>query len=144
MPYRIEFDSSHQILRGQFEGRVTDEELKEFYQVATETVARIQPRGGIMDFSAVTSFEVSPDTIRGLAKLPPAMPDPRAPRVLIAPAPDIFGLARMFQFEGEETRPSLHVVRTSKEAGAILGIQQLNFEPLKTNDRKRQSRRRSS
>jgi hypothetical protein len=34
----------------------------------------------------------------------------------------MFGMARMFELEGGETRPNLHVVRSEREAFAILGI----------------------
>ena len=131
MAYRFEFDSKNRILRGRFEGQVTDEELKRFYRVAGQLVAKILPRAGITDFESVTSFEVSPETIRDLASLPPAMPDPGQPRVIVAPAPDIFGLARMFQLEGEETRPTLHVVHKLREACAILGVQHPKFKPIR-------------
>lgn len=130
MAYHIDFDSKNQILRGRFEGQVTDKELRKFYQVAEKLVARIVPRAGIIDFEDVTSFKVSPETIRNLAYLPPAMPDPRQPRVIVAPAPDIFGMARMFQLESEETRPNLHVVHKLREACAILGVQHLKFKPI--------------
>lgn len=132
MTYRFDFDSTNQILRGQLEGRVTDEDLKEFYQLAREHVVRTSPRVGIADLSAVTSFEVSPDTIRDLAKSSPAMPDPSEVRFIVAPAPSIFGLARMFQVEGESTRPNLHVVCTLREVCAILGVQKVNFNPIQT------------
>jgi hypothetical protein len=72
---------------------------------AGHPVAKTRPRAGITDFASVTSLEVSPETIRDLASLPLAMPDPVQPRVIVAPAPDVFGLARMFQLEGEQTRP---------------------------------------
>jgi len=36
----------------------------------------------------------------------------------------------MFEFEGESTRPNLHVVRSRREVWAILGIDEPQFEPL--------------
>ena len=134
MPYHFDFDSTNQILRGRFEGRVINEELRNFYQIAGHLVAKICPRAGITDFASVTSLEVSPETIRDLASLPPAMPDPVQPRVIVAPTPDIFGLARMFQLEGEQTRPNLHVVRKLGEACAILGAHDLKFKPIRQDD----------
>ena len=32
MPYRVEFDSTHRILRARFIGRVTDEDLRDVYR----------------------------------------------------------------------------------------------------------------
>jgi formylglycine-generating enzyme required for sulfatase activity len=40
------------------------------------------------------------------------------------------GIARMFELEGEQTRPNLHVVRSAKDVWAILGIREPQFEPL--------------
>jgi hypothetical protein len=38
----------------------------------------------------------------------------------------------MFEMQGQDTRPSLHVVRTEKEAMAILGVTETKFEPIQT------------
>jgi hypothetical protein len=130
LPYRFYFDSTHQILCAKLTGLITDERLVEFYQFATEHAARTNPRAAVIDFGAAIRMEISPQTVRSLAQRPPIMQDPRSPRIVVAPSPHVFGLARMFQFEGESTRPSLHVVRTWKEALAILGLQRLKFEPM--------------
>jgi hypothetical protein len=130
MAYHFDFDSKNRILRGRIDGCLTDEALKEFYRVSAERLARIDPCLGISDFSGVTSSEVSPQTIRELASYPPAMADPRRIRVVFAPSDIIFALARMFQFEGEHTRPNLHVVRTLAEAWAVMGVQEPQFEPI--------------
>ena len=52
-----------------------------------------------------------------LASLPPVIRDREALRFIIAPSPSIFGLARMFELHGQETRPNLHVVRPPKRCG---------------------------
>jgi hypothetical protein len=128
MSYQFDFDSKNRILRCRLEGRVTDEILKEYYRVATEYAARIGPRAGITDFVAVTSFEVSPETIRELAGRAPVMPDPSRVLVVVAPSAYIFGMMRLFQLQGAHTRPNLHVVRTLREAWAVLGVQKPQFE----------------
>jgi len=84
----------------------------------------------LMDMSAVTAFEVSAQTARELARSAPALPDPNHVRIIVAPADHIFGIARLFQFEGDSTRPNLHVVRTLREAWVLLGAQDPRFEPL--------------
>jgi hypothetical protein len=131
MPYHIDFDSTNKILRGRFDDCVTDEILEEFYRVATEYVARMDPRSGLTDFSDVTSFTVSAQSVRKLARSEPAMPDSSRIRVVVAPPDHIYGIARLFQLAGEHTRPNLHVVRTLKEAWAILGVQKPRFEQIK-------------
>jgi hypothetical protein len=130
MPYHFEFDSTHRILRCRLEGRVTDEELREYYRDLEKYSLQQDPLSGILDMSAITTFDVSPDTIRQLAKSPPAMPNPGRPRVLIATSPNVFGIARMFEMQGQETRPNLHVVRSEKEALAILGVTGTKFEAI--------------
>jgi hypothetical protein len=130
MPYHFEFDSAQRILRCRLEGRVTDEELRQYYRDAAVCAARTDPLAGILDMSGVASLDVSPNTIRELAKLPPAMPNPDRPRVVIATSPPVFGVARMFELQGQDTRPNFHVVATEKEAFAILGVQDAKFEAI--------------
>jgi hypothetical protein len=130
MSYQFEFDSTNRILRCRFEGHVTDEDLKEYYVAASLHVAKINPRSVITDMSAVTTSDVSSETIRELAGLRPTLPEPSLPRFIVAPSPPIFGLARMFELEGELTRPNLHTVRNLKEVWAILGIVEPKFQPM--------------
>ena len=131
--FDFEFDSTNRILRGRLDGHVTDGVLKEYHRVATEYAAQIDPRAGITDLSAVTSFEVSPQTARELARSTPVMPDPtNRVSVIVGPSDHIFGMARLFQFEGAQTRPNLHVVHTLTEAWAVLGVQDPQFERLQT------------
>jgi len=130
MSYHFEFDPANRIIRCHLAGHVSDEDLKEFYRATERQIARMSPRAGIADFSAVTFLDVSPETIRELAKLPPAMPDPSLPRIVLAPLPQVFGMARMFELQGEGTRPNLHIVRTEDEVWAILGVPEPKFQPL--------------
>ena len=130
MSCNFEFDSANRILRCRSRGTVTDESLSDCYGVFGKYAALTAPSTGILDLSAVASFEVSPETVRKLAKLPPVFPDPRPPRVIIAPSPRVFGIARMFEMQREGARPNLHVVHTEAEAFAILGILEPQFEPM--------------
>jgi len=72
----------------------------------------------------------SSQTMRDLARLRPIMPDPSRPVVFVAPTPDLFGMARMFELQGAEARPNLHVVRTAEEAYQILNVRQPQFVPV--------------
>jgi hypothetical protein len=130
MPYYFEFDPKNRILRGRFEGRVTDVLLKQYYGIAGGYFERTAARAGITDLSEVTSFEVSPQLIRELASSPPAILDQEFPRFIVAASPPIFGTARMFELAGQDTRPNLHVVRTMKEVCVILGVLDPKFEPI--------------
>jgi len=130
MSYRFEFDASSGLLQGRLEGRVTSEELTEYYQTAVKCARMKKPRSGITDMTGITAFEVTSQTVRELAGMRPAIPDQDLLRVIVASSPEVFGMARMFESHGEATRPNLHVVRTCKEALAIVGVLEPKFEPI--------------
>lgn len=130
MPYQIDFDFTNRILRARFEGRVTDDELRDVYRFGQEHVTKLDPQAGITDFSGVTTVAFSPQTMRDLASAKPIMPDPGRPVVFVAPTPELFGLSRMFELQGGESRPNLHVVRSAKEAFEILNAHEPRFTPV--------------
>jgi hypothetical protein len=131
MGLRFEFDAENKLLLARFEGRLNDESLVASYQAIRKYSIATDAQAGILDFSLVTEFAVTADTIRNLARQEPAMPDAvHRPRVLVAPATHLFGIARMFQMMGEHKRPRLSVVRTLDEALATLGVRSTRFEPL--------------
>jgi len=132
MPYTFDFDLTNGILRCRLSGRVTDGVLQEFFQVGSQHARRTHPTAGVVDLSEVTSFDVSAETIRQIAKSAPVLADPGLQRIVIAPTPHLFGMMRMFATQGEEIRPNLHVVRTEKEAWAILVVQDPQFKLLET------------
>lgn len=129
MAYFFQYDSSHEIFLVRFEGRVTDEQFREYYRAAGEHMARLRPRATISDYSAVTDFQVSVQTIRILAHSYIAMPASN-PRFVVAAAPHLYGLARIFQAEGEPIRPNLQVVSTLAEAYSQLGVGEPHFDPV--------------
>jgi hypothetical protein len=130
VPYTIDFDKANRILRARFEGKVTDDELREVYRFGQENVTRFDPQAGITDFSGVTTVAFSSQTMRDLARTKPIMTDPSRPVVFVAPSQHLFGMARMFELQGAESRPNLHVVRTAEEAYQVLNIQQPHFDPV--------------
>lgn len=132
MPYSFHFDSANRIVLIQFTGSVTDELLTEFHHVGGRRVfASLEFNGSITDYSNISSFEVTPETIRTLAWEEPIDPDSwRRPRVIVAPEPHVFGLCRIFASHGADTRPNLHVVRRLEHAYAILSVVNPKFEPI--------------
>jgi hypothetical protein len=122
MAFVFDFDPTHQVLRSTFSGNVTDEDLLNHQRVGALLVTSLDPRFAIIDLSGADPFVATIEGMRALAKLAPAMPQMDRPRVVIAPSDHTFGLARVFELEGEVTRPNLHVVRSVKEAWAILGV----------------------
>ncbi len=130
MAFRFEFDPANRILRCRFSEAVTEDELTYFYRMATLLAESLDPLAGLVDFSAVTSFKTNAEFMRKLAALPPIMPKTERIRVIVAPADQIFGLARLFEMQGKASRPNLHVVRSVREAWAILGVQEPEFRPI--------------
>jgi hypothetical protein len=130
MPYHFEFDSKNKVLLGKLEGHVTEQEFEEFYHTVTLYEATTKPHSGIADFTDVTRFDVRKEKLRGFAYAQPAFRDKKRPRVVVAPAPSIYGLARMFQALGEETRPLLTIVHSLDEAYRELQLKTPRFEPL--------------
>jgi hypothetical protein len=84
-------------------------------------------RGGILDFSAATDVDASSEATRTLASLPVARSLMHCTRVILAPSDNIYRAMRVFEMETQGTRPNLHLVRTRREAQAILGVQKLRF-----------------
>ena len=129
MGFVLDFDAKNNILRVTLEGRLTDAILLEGYAAAVRYVASHGPCRGITDVSQVTKFDVSNDTIKQLAGTSPAFPTAYM-RVFVAPKDFVYGMARMFQILGGETRPNLHIVRTMGEAYRLLQVESPEFVPI--------------
>jgi hypothetical protein len=129
VPYHFEFERQHRILRVVLVGRVDDAELLTAYRAIFSRQKALQPASGVVDFSLVTNFDVKGATIRRLAEDKPPFP-PGVPRYLVTPADYMYGMARMFQILGEETRPGLHVARSNEEAYRGLGVENPSFQKL--------------
>ena len=130
MPCKLDFDLTFGILRCRLAGPVTDEVLRQFFQVGARYARRTHPSAGVVDLSEVSSFEVSAEMIDEIARTTPVLTDPELQRIVIAPTPQLFGMMRMFATQAEEKRPNLHVVRTEREAWAILGVPNPQFNTL--------------
>jgi hypothetical protein len=130
MPCIFEFDPENKLFRARLQGQITGAEAMEVYRTATALVPRVQPIASIWDMSEVTSLEVSADEVAALARTTPADPEPDRFRIIVAPSPLAFGVARMFQAKGEGTRPRVRVVHTLAEACAVVGVSTPHFQPL--------------
>lgn len=130
MAYAFEFDAKNRVLLFRFTERVSEQRIGQFYEEASAQIELMQPRAAIFDFTGVTCFDVSTDSIRDLADSPPLIPEAACPRVVVAPAAHIFAMSRMFQILGGSSRPSFQVVRSMAEAAEAIQIQSLDFQPL--------------
>jgi hypothetical protein len=129
--YHFQFDAANKILLARFEGELTNESAVEYHDALGKNWRATNPRAGIWDLSAVTEFALASDFLRSLAARKPTTPGLTSyPRYIVVPETAGYGLMRMFQIAGENSRPLLHVVRTVDEALAALGVQSPHFEPL--------------
>jgi hypothetical protein len=135
VPFSFAFDYANQVFLVTFEGRVTDELILDFYRAAARLIVKMpELRGSIVDFTPISEFAVSPETIREVAWSPPVDTEASRPRVLVAPSAGALKLAWTFEKHGAETRPSLHIVKSMQHAYAVLGITNPKFEPLAPTD----------
>jgi hypothetical protein len=129
--FRFEFDSANKILLARLEGIATDESVAAFYWAFGRYAIATDANASILDLSSITQVAVSTEFIRELARQEPAMPDAEhRRRIIVAPKPSTFGVARMFQLVGERKRPLLEVVHTMDEALLALGVGSPRFEAL--------------
>jgi hypothetical protein len=126
MGYCFEFDEVNNVLRSTYDGSVTDELVWEAYASRVKFQAHRPAFRTLSDFSSVTTFDVSIETIKKLAVEEPVIAADSM-RVIVAPSDLTYGLARMFGMLGEQTRPNVHVVRTMEEAYELLGIKSPQF-----------------
>ena len=131
MPYRFDFDPVNQILRCQISGEVNDQTVTDCYAAVSEFAQQVPHRMALLEFVAITSFEVSTAALAILAATPPAIPDLEEPRFVVAPSDLIYGKCRTFEMLGEYTRPNLHIVRSVDEAYAYFDVRNPQFEPIR-------------
>jgi hypothetical protein len=129
MGFVMDFDRKNNILRLTTTGQLTDSIVRDLYQTTARYLASHPPCRGIVDFTGVTEFEVSSRQVMELAGLPPAFPASFL-RIAVAPRAEVYGMVRMFQISGEETRPDLRVVRSMTEAYRLLEVESPEFSPL--------------
>ena len=131
MSYYYQFDDKRRILLAVQYGHVDDTEARQMYLDIRRRKDEEHALTCILDLTPVTKFDVSTQTVRDLAYLPPNFTDPTL-RAVVAPTDFLFGMARMFQIRGSETREELHIVRTLGEALTLLDAEEAQFHKLRT------------
>ena len=126
MKYVIDLDPTHQVLRTTVTGTLTDSASREVYAFVSHFAAAGGPYASILDLSGVKGNQLSIETVRDLAKKPPAVPLGR-PRVIVVPRPEDYGLLRRFQQLRGEMRGQFHLVLSMDEAYAMLGVSPEDF-----------------
>jgi hypothetical protein len=124
----VDLDLAHRVLRITVTGTLTNESLTEVYRTVKRLAARGGPyNGAILDLTQVVHFPVSSDTIRNLASTGPAVPG-GGPRIMVARAPALYGLARMFELYRDSMGGKLQtVVKSLDEAYDLLKVTPQEF-----------------
>ncbi|MGB8011212.1 MAG: hypothetical protein WCF68_06345 [Terriglobales bacterium] len=128
MGFVMEYSPENDLLRITLDGQLTDVMAATCYAAMSEFMSSHRCRC-IVDFSGVTKFELSSHAIRDVATTSPKFPT-TCVRVFVATTDVVYGMARMFQMLGEETRPNLHVVRTLDQAYHLLRVESPEFHPV--------------
>jgi hypothetical protein len=128
LSFHFEYDAANKVLVARFTV-VTDEVFKEFFEVAPRYVAAHAVEVGIVDFTAVNSFDWSAEAARQLARMSPLVPDPK-PRFIVAVSDVQFGMGRLFQQASSVGREELRIVRSVEEVYRQLGISAGSFTRL--------------
>ena len=130
MGFRFEFDSASRILLINMEGEISDTVIRQLDGAVRKHASEKKPAVQIVDCSGITKFAMSSDFVRRLGKRKPPGYALQARRLIIAPTPVSFGLARMYQMAGEPQHSEVIIVRSMKEALSEIGVEQVRFEPL--------------
>jgi len=129
MTSAFEYDATNRVVCWRLQGEVTEDFLVESVRLVADILAHTSPKSGIIDFSLVTSFRVSADLIQRVADSEPVFPA-SLPRVIVAPADHVYGMARMFAVLSQDTRSNTRVVRTMEEAYQLLHIKEPEFKAM--------------
>jgi hypothetical protein len=129
MAHRLDFDETNKIIRLSLEGAQTDQDVLDAQAALKACWDRCGPWNCIIDCTGVKDLPLLSETIRFIAHKAPII-SADCSEIVVAPTDAEFGLARMFEAVGLETRPNMRVVRTMKEALDLIGVESPNFLPV--------------
>lgn len=122
MSVRFEYDPRQELLLITFAGELGDSDLMQAYETARRCTSSLPVRRGLLNGLQVTGFSVSPEKVKALAHLPPMLPAD-SDRCIVVDQDFLFGMARMYQMLGGDTRDRLRICRNLHEAYEHLGIE---------------------
>jgi|SRR5262249_39907615 len=124
MPLTIEIHTTARTVYSKFTGAINESEVHAVVEHLAQRADFDPTFSHVIDFSRVTTANVSTNFIRFLAQEKPLF-DRDARQIVVAPQAHIFALARMAQILRERQLPNIQVVRSLHEACALLGIERL-------------------
>lgn len=122
MPLTIEIDTTARIVHSKFTGVINESEVRAVVAHLAQRPDFDPAFSHIVDFSGVSTANVSANFIRVLAQEKPLF-DREARQIVVAPQTHIFAMARMAQILRERQLPNIQVVRSLHEARVLLGIE---------------------
>lgn len=122
MPFTIQIDAASKRIESHFFGHVRASTLHEYYHALRNQPDCHDAVSELVDFSAVTTLDVSSDELRQFSKMTAKnTARGRCIRVaIVAPADLSFGLCRMYEMLQHQSVNSLRVARTREDAEAWL------------------------
>ena len=122
MPITIKIDAALKLVISKFVGNTNEDEIEGLITTVSSSPGFDPAYAHIIDFSEVTSFNVSTSFLQDLAHRQPVF-SPGAWQIIVAPQQNIYGLSRMTQTLREPQLPNIAVVKTIQEAYRILKIE---------------------
>ncbi len=119
MPGTLKIDRKRKLAVSTFYGELHDQDLVTHRATILDNPAFDPSFSELVDFSAVTSFQLSQGVLSGMAKSKSIFHDASI-HVVVAPEDVAFHIASQYRDLTRATRPNLYVVRTVKEAYALL------------------------
>ena len=129
MPHVLEIDATENVIRVSVYGDLAPAEVSDIFQRVRKFLSKTEIRGGILDLSNVRTLDIPADVVRRFSKEPPLFKGSQ-PRVIVAAADLVFGMARLFQISRSAIHDQLHVVHTMREAYDILGLKNPDFKTV--------------
>jgi hypothetical protein len=127
--YLLQLDPEHKVVLITFGRVITKAAVLAVHIDVERLVAAHGPCSSIVDLSISVKSELSPQFIRSLAAMSPAVPKGTR-KILVAPTPETYGLSRMFQLLRAETGDTLQIVYALEEAYEFLGIDSSEFRSI--------------
>lgn len=115
MDYLLQLDAEHNVVLITFGRVITKAAVLAVHIDVEHLISAHGPCASIVDLSISVKSELSPQFIRSLAAMSPAVPK-ETRKILVAPTPETYGLSRMFQLLREGTGDTLRIVYTLEEA----------------------------
>jgi hypothetical protein len=129
--YLLQFDSRHHVVLITFGRVITKAAALAVHEAVERLVAAHGPCASITDLSITVKSDLSPQFVRSMAAVSPAIPA-ASRKILVAPTPETYGISRMFQALREGTGDTLQVVYTLDEAYRYLGIESPEFQTVES------------